>query len=928
MMHAVQQRIENSLTEVKKVLDATRDPKLATEVHHEYTDKFLLAEFVTGAACAGQLLCLESAGLTAAGLKQLAEAARQKTVTLALRSEETCTFVKETKREVESATKHVTEISGRLGGTTITDKVVTTVTEYFWDVGVVFEIFAYIGSDKEGAGRVVLRSGERKTQIKTTSKDQPYPKRSVKSDLEGDATWLLQHVLPDTLQVLFRVDRAHAKCHTPRRNKDVDDALESLRGIRRWATGVSEYFRGHVWGIEQAHGLDTGSVSGEGVFVPVLPLLEVRDHAAEEGAVVQVSDLVGVSSPAVPANATVMLAGDLQALLAGQKQSLEEHMQRASTVIGRGKGVVGPDEARLVTVLQHQARIVGALEHAVDFLEHMLRLQLVAAIGKEVSSADFTEYMQFHMRKVLREEYTPRAFSHAVRRGDHNPEGVVGIEQVVKGGEMSEPVTTVSRVLGDAESSVMRFALNASSQVRFGGERHVHSYIAHRFSTESVPQMSLVARARQFSGFVLLVGAIGGADLFLPKHAMIVQNKDDLKLPLMLEQIPTPKEFRDAIESLSPEQQRFAKAYRSMQLEATLFGVCVIQIKPQLEKVLNLPADSLTKEIRLTQDLLELFIEYQIPSDLVAYQSDTFEDDDDVSPAAKVEKVRGHVAAMRKMLDEAKEGELAEQRQKAEMAKLQRKAQQSQEEAAAQREITISNLAEKRARLQEIRSVRDLKRDCKAAPAPSRSMSVNTCSAVPKPESRPQQPQKSNKPQKQPQQPQQTQQQQQQQQPHHQDPAAPCESECYDISSLPQVLEQKYEALDEDSCLRPTIIKTAGVWDKRFQRTLLSKEEHKMVDVDEQKREKDRAFDLLDALTRSGVIEVDHAALHVVVAATHCFDKTLMDTVVQDNVNPIEKVERSALIAATAIHSAAATQMLRGDHASRVQDHSPKLFIE
>ena len=31
------------------------------------------------------------------------------------------------------------------------------------------------------------------------------------------------------------------------------------------------------------------------------------------------------------------------------------------------------------------------------------------------------------------------------------------------------------------------------------------------------------------------------------------------------------EEFRDAIESLSPEQQKFAKAIRSMQLESTLF---------------------------------------------------------------------------------------------------------------------------------------------------------------------------------------------------------------------------------------------------------------------------------------------------------------------------------------------------------------------
>ena len=57
----------------------------------------------------------------------------------------------------------------------------------------------------------------------------------------------------------------------------------------------------------------------------------------------------------------------------------------------------------------------------------------------------------------------------------------------------------------------------------------------------------------------------------------------------MLETIPAPAEFRDAIESLSPEQQRFAKAYRCMQLAGTLFAVAVVQIKPQLERLLGLP---------------------------------------------------------------------------------------------------------------------------------------------------------------------------------------------------------------------------------------------------------------------------------------------------------------------------------------------------
>merc|ERR1719443_1611643 len=97
------------------------------------------------------------------------------------------------------------------------------------------------------------------------------------------------------------------------------------------------------------------------------------------------------------------------------------------------------------------------------------------------------------------------------------------------------------------------------------------------------------------------------ATTFDPKYAMIVQNKDELTIPLNMSTIPTPKEFKDAIESLSPEQQRFAKAFRSMQLESTLFGIVVVQIKPQLEKVLNLAPDSLAKEIKLTQDLMEMF---------------------------------------------------------------------------------------------------------------------------------------------------------------------------------------------------------------------------------------------------------------------------------------------------------------------------------
>ena len=86
-----------------------------------------------------------------------------------------------------------------------------------------------------------------------------------------------------------------------------------------------------------------------------------------------------------------------------------------------------------------------------------------------------------------------------------------------------------------------------------------------------------------------------------------------------MEEMSSKKEFKDAIESMSPEQQDFEKAFRSMKLASSVFGLCFVQLKHQLERLLGLPEKALTKEIRLTQDLLTLFIKYQIPSDLVTF---------------------------------------------------------------------------------------------------------------------------------------------------------------------------------------------------------------------------------------------------------------------------------------------------------------------
>ncbi len=226
---------------------------------------------------------------------------------------------------------------------------------------------------------------------------------------------------------------------------------------------------------------------------------------------------------------------------------------------------------------------------------------------------DFAKYMAYHNSRVFREEYQPKPFCYAIRRSDHSPEGVVALEATLNDG---------------SKNAGMRLTLNA--------------------------------RARQFSSFLVLVGRISGPGLFDPQYGVICQNKDEITIPLEIQTIPSAGEFKAATVSISPGQQAFAKMYRGMQLSSTLFGVCVIQIKPQLEKLLNLTEDALTKEIRLTQDLLELFIQYQIPSDLLSYGGGS-EDKD-----ARLEAVKRNVRSVQLLVESEKLKELLDSLDEAE----------------------------------------------------------------------------------------------------------------------------------------------------------------------------------------------------------------------------------------------------------------------
>lgn len=149
-----------------------------------------------------------------------------------------------------------------------------------------------------------------------------------------------------------------------------------------------------------------------------------------------------------------------------------------------------------------------------------------------------------------------------------------------------------------------------------------------------------------------------------------------------------------------------------------------------------------------------------------------------------------------------------------------------------------------------------------------------------------------------------------------------------DYTALPKLIDRRFDQLDEDSAVRPTIIKPGDVWTKRSQAGLLSDMQESLLGEEEHREERERAYDLLDALSRSGSLPVDCAELHVVLAATHCFDQSLINTVIRGNINPIERAERSALIMASTVHGLAPDQLIADGHIARIAEHSPRLLTE
>lgn len=654
-------RVEKCLDKTRLLLHQTKHLVTPQNVAHQYNDKYLVAEYLTNSAISCFSKSLLRLGLSEDDLTKLVSWACSQEVSLRLEVSKQCAFIKETQRDVASAKRSEVNVTGLA---MITSKEITTVTENFYTFTAQYELVAFRGVGEKLEDRIVLQSRKSHQDIITSSRSSPYPE-ATKNHCDLNISWLLRCMDEKLMRITFVIDRGMTGCHTPSRNPRVFDALAFFGNLREWCFYVDGYFL-TLFQVQLTHTAanvvkqDLGSIDSSDIFVPVVPLMHAPRQQEEE------LYKYGNEETTIQRTSTVILDAEaVSQLQAEHVRSLDAKCSTLMQLFPSGESpttarspIISAVEAKLFVIMLHLKDVCEHYGGGIQYLENVLRQQLVAAVGKTLEATDFAAYMRFHNRKLFKDAFQPRPFSHAVRRTvQHSPEGSFRIEDQPQPGSISVPIYTACCSRSASEAAPMQFALNASTNVTFGGERHLHTWLSHSFSGQQLPKLTLIAQARQFSSFIVLIGRVASANVFEPKYGIIVQNKDEVCIPLNLEHLPTPKEFRDAIESLSPEQQCFAKAYRGMQLEGTLLGVLVLPIKPQLEVVLKLPPDSLTKEIRLTQDLMELFIKYQIPSDLLSFDETMSTDN---SPTARLAVVKEHVKNMRTVISESKEIEVRE----------------------------------------------------------------------------------------------------------------------------------------------------------------------------------------------------------------------------------------------------------------------------
>lgn len=176
-------------------------------------------------------------------------------------------------------------------------------------------------------------------------------------------TWLLQNIDNGGVTV-FGINREAKACHTPRRNPEVEAAIDYFTFVISsfstdtpsrfyvWCDAVKNYFMNHLFPIHpRQQKFQFSSINISGVLVPVVPLFLNKpslesictETGTEQSQIVNVRSVTTQPSP-------VFHAVDVNALLEEQRRALQERMKQNATSFGDDGDIVSSTGANLVLI--------------------------------------------------------------------------------------------------------------------------------------------------------------------------------------------------------------------------------------------------------------------------------------------------------------------------------------------------------------------------------------------------------------------------------------------------------------------------------------------------------------------------------------------------------------------------------------------------
>lgn len=990
-------QLQSAVRKVEEVLQANKYPIFASSHPHLYDDKFAVAEVMARSAIMSVVNTFHAMNSTAAanipsqffGCHPVNCTAKLQFVT-----EEHCRMTHSAEVERDSGTVRIEETQTFMGVEKKTTKIMHSFTEYYWEMMTHHQLKLVLHEAGPSPPIVLPWIATRNTWKRTTTTvQQPYPTDRVYDPIVLDMAWLYQSLKFDagssSLIPLFNIDRHRQSTLTPRRNAEINGALHFAQSLVQFSSRVSEHYNrfDFHYSTVDTERRKLPKLVAEKVLQSVQPVLFSN--------VISEDEPMGENNASYSGKGRVLSQAELSLLFTEETHSLQvegESLQKQF----KEYGSAGMEkDTWMLLCIAHMSDTSSALSNAMTQIENSLRKQLVQAVGKELTATDLHNFVNnIRLGELFRPEYAANVFSFAVRRSQaSSPDGHFAVKHSFSSvaGE-SAPIRTIHRKLPQGQTPLMKMRLNAATTIEIGGDRHLHGWVNHDFQRTgggiSANQredigLALSATARQFSSFILVLGRVASDSEFVAEHAILLRDKDAVDIPLLVELVPNIKKFHDAISSLSPTQQEFAKAYRRLQLQHSLLGVLVVQVKPPLERILGLNEGDLTKEIALTRDLMNLLVDFQIPSDLLAHTpsrnqpkremtepSDEFDDVTStslVSQSSGLSEVKANVAAMKELLSSLKEEELVGERARQEM-KGERKRSASADTALAGAAVNSEGMVNlghssrssphhfaggsasyaETAYPSSIPSgvpsgIPTAEPTCVPSSVSSVSISGGhtdqsmTLKASSGTDSNAAAEQVADKP---------TSSESSSSDSTADNKSKVAGSDTFpgaSVSQLPALLDSalndqsRVEALrarakeancsecenamvfpehhEETSTIEAMILHPSGHWTrKRLENLVTGKIRSESLGQAKLDEERTQAFDLLDLLTLSGGSPLDvpgQVSLHVIAPLTHHFARSLVDSVVMGNINPVDELDWTLSTVAATIHNRNISEVIR-----------------